>query len=275
MSQPLDEQSRERRDGGTLWSLYKWWDRVTGWSDWYSWFEGLLAAKSGPAILLVTTAAVTTLTAGLVQTISVALNWEPAVKVIARPIIERIAERRTRSTLIYAIEGRDKWGRQGLFDVVVARKNFLWVRGSSSRLEKDGIILSGDEIVRDVFDRDVRGGLRTALEVVAVGMASQEGDPRKEIRRAGRRAKRTAELVQRVVSRDMPVSTLNLGQFRASCEHCEAPQTNWQRPFVVIAVRELDHGTNLTEALGDALTSQAKLPPPDSYTTFRLERIRG
>jgi hypothetical protein len=46
--------------------------------------------------------------------------------------------RQTKNSVVFAIEGKDKAGRRGTFDVVVLNKNFLWVRGSAEELEKDG-----------------------------------------------------------------------------------------------------------------------------------------
>ncbi|ELR03629.1 hypothetical protein GMDG_08923 [Pseudogymnoascus destructans 20631-21] len=112
--------------------------------------------------------------------------------------------RQTRGTLIFAIEGRDKSGRLGTFDVVVARKQFLWVRGSSDDLEKDGRVLAREELAKDVLDQEVRDGLSNAHEVIAVGAASQEGNPAEEKARAGRRAARTADIVSAAIGTEVP-----------------------------------------------------------------------
>src|SRR5262249_9704825 len=119
--------------------------------------------------------------------------------------------RQTQSTRIFAITGRDREGRRGTFDVVVANKDFLWVRGSSDELENAGTVASAEILAREVLDADVQASLRTSTGIIAVGTASQEGDAKEETERAARRAKRTAELVQGAVEANMPISTLNLG----------------------------------------------------------------
>jgi hypothetical protein len=117
--------------------------------------------------------------------------------------------RQTQGTLIYAIEGKDKAGRRATFDVVVAKKEFLWVRKSSEEIEKDGKTIPGADIASQVLDADVKAALGTAREIIAVGTASREGDAKEETARAGRRAKKTAEIVVGGVAPTVPIWTLN------------------------------------------------------------------
>src|SRR3954447_26093480 len=48
-----------------------------------------------------------------------------------------IAKRWNERTLVFPIEGVDRSGRRALFDVVVLTKNYGWVRGSTTELERD------------------------------------------------------------------------------------------------------------------------------------------
>lgn len=258
------------------WNIYKWIDRLRNWQDWYTWGYSLLQTKAGVAAALGTTAAMTT-AAVVTHNAIVAPEREPFVQTEVTPLAVKPAPeplRQTQSTLIFAIEGRDKVGRRGTFDVVVAKKQFLWVRGSSEELEKEGKTVSGEALAAEVLDDEVRRSLEAAKEVIAVGTASQEGDAKEETERAGRRAKRTAELVATGIPAAIPISSLNLGQFRGACPSCGATGSNWQRPFMVIAVKDLEPGTILGEALADAMTGKEKLPSPASYSAFVLERVR-
>ena len=183
-------------------------------------------------------------------------------------------ERTTESSTVFTIEGWDKAGRRGLFDVVVAKKEFLWVRGSADELEKAGRVIKRGEIATELMDAEVSAALAGAREIIAVGTASQEGDPEQEKARAERRARTTADLVAGFVSPDMPISTLNLGQYREPCAACETSGTSWQRPFIVVAAKELEAGTNVGEALADALSGKTKLPSPKSYSAFEITKVR-
>ena len=60
---------------------------------------------------------------------------------------------------MFAIEGKDKAGRRGTFDVVVLNKSFLWVRGSAEELEKDGKAIPAADVAAAVLDGEVRAAL--------------------------------------------------------------------------------------------------------------------
>jgi hypothetical protein len=267
----LKEKFERSKTARRAWSTYKWFDRIRNWQDWYNWLSAFLQTKAGAAAALGTTAVMTT-TAVVVHNAVVDPYAAPYVPTEIAPLVAPEPMRQTSATLIFEIEGRDKAGRRGTFDVVVAKKQFLWVRGSAEELEKDGRVISGAELTRDVLDQEVRDGLASAREIVAVGTASQEGDPAQEKARAARRATRTAELVAGVIAPSTPVSALNLGQY--SGKRPEAGATNWQRPFMVIAVKELEDGADLGEALADAMTGKDKLPSPASYSAFELTKVR-
>lgn len=267
---PKERASRSKRVR-QAWSAYKWYDRITNWNDWYNWIVSFFQTKAGAAVALGTTAVVTT-SAVLVHNAVLDPYAEPYVETEIAPLAEPM--RQTRGTLIFAIEGYDKAGRRGTFDVVVARKQFLWVRGSADQIEKDGRVISGDELARDVLDQEVRDGLASAHEIVAVGTASQEGDPATEKARAGRRAQRTADIVGTAIDAAIPISALNLGQYREGRASGAAGTTDWQRPFMVIGVKELEEGTVLAEALADAMTGKEQLPSPASYSAFELTKVR-
>ena len=110
--------------------------------------------------------------------------------------------------------------------------------------------------------------------MITVGTASQEGNAAEEVARAERRAKQAATLVSGAVAADDADLDANLGQYRDPCTDCETGGTSWQRPFIVIAVKETDPGTNIGEALTDAMSGKEKLPSPASYSAFALTRFR-
>ena len=147
------------------------------------------------------------------------------------------------------------------------------MRGSSDELEKDGKTIPAADVASAVLDEEVRSALADAKEVITVGTASQEGDASEELARAERRAKQAATLVAPAVTPSTPISTLNLGQYREPRTNCETGGTRWQRPFIV-AVKSLEPGTNVGEALSDAMSGQQKLPSPKAYSAFALTRFR-
>lgn len=183
-----------------------------------------------------------------------------------------LAKRWNERTLVFPIEGVDKAGRRAVFDVVVLTKDYGWVRGSTTEIEKGERRLSPDEIEEEVLAPQLREGLGSARALIAVGLASQEGDVEREEQRGGLRAARTAELVRSAVGPSIPMWTLNLGRYVEPCNECEDADTSWQRPFVVIAVRQVDDGTHISEALADAMTGNDNLPSPSRYSTFAFAK---
>lgn len=180
--------------------------------------------------------------------------------------------RRTANSIVFQVEGFDKQNRRGLFDIVVLKKKFLWVRSSYNQLERDGVVIPLDMISETIFDRDMRNTLEAATDIVALGTASQEGSAKTEVARANRRARETAKLIKSALDNEVPIWVLNLGQYRDPCENCEAVETNWQRPFIVIAAVSKDENLNLKEAVRDAMSSSTKLPSTRRYSDFKFLR---
>lgn len=267
---PDDEDPRR----SLFWWLrrgYRVYDKGTGWWDRVSWFLGLFKTNAGVAMLVGTTAVGGTYTALEIRhRVIEPMKMETAA---IKPEVEP-EMRQTRNSTVFAIEGKDKAGRTGSFDVVVLNKSFLWVRGSSDDLEKDGQTIPRADVAAAVLDDEVRTALSDAKEVITVGTASQEGNAAEEVARAERRAKQAAALVSTAVAQNVPIYTLNLGQYREPCADCETGGTSWQRPFIVIAVKQSDPGTNIGEALADAMSGKDKLPSPTSYSTFALTQFR-
>jgi hypothetical protein len=184
-----------------------------------------------------------------------------------------IATRWNERTLVFPIEGIDRSNRHVVFDVVVLTKDYGWVRGSTTELEKGERRLSPDEIQNEVLAPQLRKGLSSARALIAVGLASQEGDVAREEQRGGLRAIRTAELVRGAVGPAIPMWTLNLGRYLEPCVECEDADTSWQRPFIVIAVRRTDNGAHISEALADAMSDTQNLPSPSRYSAFAFAKF--
>lgn len=183
-----------------------------------------------------------------------------------------IAKKWNDRTMAFPIEGQDAAGRNALFDVVVLTKTYGWVKGSTTELERGDKRLSGEDIENEVLAPQLREGLGSARELIAVGLASVEGDIETETQRGGLRANRIAEWVRGAVDPSIPMSTLNLGRYLEVCADCETDDTSWQRPFIVIAVRQADTGANIGEALHNALSDKENLPSPSRYSTFALAK---
>lgn len=250
---------RDRRSGALL--AYRWWERI-GWLRWLFQHGGEMAGRLLATSIIAATGAWVTWDA--IDARSRAKHLRPVVA----------AERLSPATHAFVIHGRDTEGRRAEFDLIIADKAFTWERGSTDRLMRDSSPLSSDEVQSLILDPLVRARLETARHLIAVGTASEEGDPTQEKHRAGRRANRTAQWLAAVADDKTPMWTLNLGQYQQPCETCNTDETSWQRPFMVIAVQRASWGTDLGEALADALGSASNLPSPEHYSTFAMARFR-
>jgi hypothetical protein len=186
-----------------------------------------------------------------------------------------IATRRLDSTsLVFPVTGFDAASRRVLFDIVVLSKDLAWTRGSERELSYQGSPLEPAEVVPRIFGAELKAAMATSREVIAVGVASIEGAEATEAERAGRRAETAVRWVERIVPPTVALATLNLGQFRAECTAKVAGDTAWQRPLMVISVRDREPGAHVGEALTDALTGKANLPSPACYTRFEMRGHR-
>lgn len=275
MTDQNERKDEDERKAPLLWRAYKLYDKGASWYDRIGWFLSLFKTNAGMTVAVAAVGAAGTTGAVLIKE-KIIDPHRAQIETAALPEPEPApqAVRQNKNSVVFAIKGKDKAGRTGTFDVVVLNKSFLWVRGSSDELEKDGQTIASDALAAAVLDDEVRAALADAIEVIAVGTASQEGVATEEVARAERRARRAAEIVSQGVTGNVPVWTLNLGQYREPCEGCETGGTSWQRPFIVIAVKSLEDGANVGEALADAMTGQDKLPTPESYSAFSLTRFQ-
>ena len=240
--------------------------RLYSWGSRAHWISTLFATRADMAVTLVAL--------GLIGGVAAATINDAATRRGGDAGVAALTERLGESATVFGIVGRDATGRRSTFDIVVFDKSFAWVRGSTGDLERDGRILAPSVIRSDVLSLDVRRKLEGALEVIAVGAASSEGDLAAEIHRAGQRARQTAEWIAPLVPAATPIHTLNLGQYRVPCAACETEGTSWQRPFIVIAVKDKDPGADVAQALAAAMHGKSNLPSASAYSTFGLARFR-
>ncbi|MBL8564123.1 MAG: hypothetical protein JNM89_00230 [Hyphomicrobiaceae bacterium] len=240
---------------------YRWWNRY-GWLRW-------LFARGGENAGLLTAAMVVAGTGA--WTVTDTIDSRARGKFL-RPVVT--AEELSPGTKAFVLEGVDNAGRRADFDLIVANSDFTWERGSTERLARADKPLTRAELDSLVLDELVRARLKLAKQLIAVGTASQEGDPQQEIVRAGKRAEQAAQWIEPLAEKDTPIWTLNLGQYKDPCEACNTEATNWQRPFLVVAVRRAAWGVDIGEALSDALSSASNLPSTDRYSAFAMSRHR-
>lgn len=256
-NQTAEHNGRTRR---RIWSIYSWGSRA-------HWISTLFASRADVAVTLGALGLI-----GGVAATTVTEAVTHSEKLTPRTAVP--AQRLNDNATLYGIEGRDEAGRRAAFDLVVLNKNFDWVRGSTTELVKDGKVLSPVDVTREVLSAEVRQSLLSSKKVITIGTASQEGDITAETHRAGLRARQAAEWVGAVLPASVTIYMLNLGQYREPCAECETGSTSWQRPFIVVAVRDHEQGADIGQALASAMGGKTNLPSLSAYTTFGLTKHR-
>lgn len=260
-SQVRDENEDDGKHRRAAVAAYRWWNR-------YGWLRWLFSRGGENAGLLM---AATVIAGTGAWTAADTIESRARGKFL-RPVAT--AEQLSPGTKAFVLEGLDNAGRRADFDLIVANSEFTWEHGATDRLTRGSQPLTKADVERLVLDDLVRERLKLAKQIIAVGTASQEGDPQQEILRAARRAEQTAQWIAPLTAKETPIWTLNLGQYKDPCEACNTDTTNWQRPFLIVSVRRAAWGVDLAEALSDALSSASNLPSADRYTAFAMSRHR-
>jgi hypothetical protein len=187
-----------------------------------------------------------------------------------------VATERWGGSVIFPIEGKDSAGKHAAFDVAVLPKDLAWVSKSSTNLSLAGQPIPDDQLAEKLFTPELRDGLSKSKQVMAIGLASQEGQVEEETARAFARAQMAAKWLSDAVAPETGVWMLNLGQFKKSgCPaQTETTDTSWQLPIILVGVKSQDDGVHLAESFADALGGKSNLPSRDCYTSFDLTRFR-
>ena len=267
MSEPVPPQAGlrpKRQRLRRLWRAWSWYNRA---HHGYGWFGWLLGGKAGAVV------GVTALT-GLAGVTAVAVTKPDLLpSLFARPQPSVVITQKWDDSLVFPIDGTDKAGRKAAFDVVVKTRDITWVQGSADQLARNGQAISDAEIATQLFGPEVRQGLAHSADVIAVGAASQEGTEPEETARAERRGRTTGAWLARALSPQPHIWVLNLGQFRSSCAASQGNSTSWERPFIIISVRQQDPGVDLGEALQSAMAGKANLPSTQCYSRYDLSKL--
>jgi hypothetical protein len=200
----------------------------------------------------------------------------PPAVTAAAPEPVKVETQRWGSSTIFPIEGKDSAGRRAAFDVAVLPKELSWVSKSSTQLSHGSEVIPDDQLTTRLFSQELRDGLAQSKHVIAIGLASQEGQVEEETVRAASRARTAAGWLANAIGAEAGIWLLNLGQFkRAGCKaQTETTDTSWQRPVILVGVRSQDEGTELSQAFADAINGKSNLPSRDCYSSFELTRFR-
>ena len=152
---------------------------------------------------------------------------------------------------------KDEAGHRASFRVLLFTDEFRWRLSSYDSLE---------QLQQPAFTPEMKNVLNRAKEIIAVGASSEEIVPglsleagrKREEARAARRAERIGMWVRQAVSNPIPVRKLNVGHHMPTKGFKE---TSDQRRVVIILVIEREDGTNVDQALRQAMALESVKAP--------------
>ncbi len=179
------------------------------------------------------------------------------------------------NSIVFPLEGIDKAGKKATFDFVAKTKDYSWIKGQADQVTINGQPIGNADVSAQLFGPEVAKGLAPAKDLIAVGVASEEGTLAEENARAAQRGKVAAGWADQNVGGNKGLWVLNLGQFSNACTSATVERdTSWERPFLIVGARNQDAGVNLGEALANAMNNKTNLPSTACYSTFELAKLR-
>ncbi len=281
-SAPQPEEKEEERRGAGFW----WWFAallavtvLVGGSTYY-YFAGLMeqqaiqiqAAKEQAQKELALKEQAAREAAAREQAAKEAAAREQAAK--EQGVKDHAAKEKVENAYVFRIDGKDGQGRAASFDFIILAGDYAWALGSSTEVVSKGTAIPEAEVAGRVLTPKIRESLSSASDLIAVGLASLEGERQREEARAMARAKTIAGWMAKESNPSTPLWTLTLGQYNTDCKRQEDADTSFERPLIFTGVRTKAEGTNLQEALADAISGHDNLPSRECYSRFDLAKVR-
>jgi len=193
---------------------------------------------------------------------------------VEAPVKKHAEKQKVENAFFFRIDGKDSQGQPATFDFIMLTNEFTWAKGSTSQVISGDRVIPEAEAAHRVLSQQVRDSLASASDLIAVGLASQEGERTQEEARAFERAKTVSRWMSSVSKPEIALWTLTLGQYDKACKGQEDSDSSFERPVMFAGVRSKADGVNLQEALGDAISGHDNLPSRGCYSRFDLAKIQ-
>ena len=186
----------------------------------------------------------------------------------------RAAKEKIESAYFFRVDGKDKAGNAASFDFIVLSGDYTWALGSTTEVVAKTGPVPEAEIAGRVLSPKIVESLSSASDLIAVGLASSEGERETEEARALARAKTAGGWLVKVAKPGVALWHLTLGQYNATCKHQQDEDTSFERPIIFSGVRSKTDGVNLQEALASAISGHDNLPSAECYSRFDILQAR-
>jgi len=111
-------------------------------------------------------------------------------------------------------------------------------------------------------------------DAISVGLASDEGNGAEGEARALARSKTFAAWIKKIAKPQIALWMLTLGQVQKACKTQEDKDLGFEQPVLFIGVQSKAEGTDVAQALADAMSGRAAFPGRDCYSRFDMAKIR-
>lgn len=152
--------------------------------------------------------------------------------------------------------GQDKSGKKIKVRINLLSSEYRWIYKSSAGAELGEEKIDLNALVRGL---DVSANSRG---LIAVGMASVEGDISGQSILAEERTDKLIHIIKDELKPTIPVFGLSLGRFKDESTKSNPTATSTQRRVVIVEILEQDEGTKIEDAIFDALIDAKKASPP-------------
>ncbi len=183
------------------------------------------------------------------------------------------AREKIENAYFFRIDGKDLQDHWASFDFIILTGDFTWVKGSTTEVVSHDEVVPDAEVAERVLSPKIRDSLSGASDLIAVGLASQEGERVREEERAIARSQTIAAWLAKVSNPRSALWSLTLGQYNRGCKQQEDAGTSFERPLILAGVRSKAEGTNLQEALADAISGHDNLPSRECYSRFDMTKV--
>lgn len=184
-------------------------------------------------------------------------------------------------SLLPPVIATDKKGSKAKFQIIIIHRDYNWKKGSTSEVVKEGKVVKG---FKNTFTnpRFVNLSKEYLRDIVSLGMASCEGSPSKENKRAESRAKSVLKWVKSAFTDEelVKIYGINLGKHKfkgASCKAISDEVSASQRTIILVGIlKGADADVDLKQAIYNAMenisTKQPEKLPinPKDYLKFDI-----
>lgn len=171
--------------------------------------------------------------------------------------------------------GSDSAGRKYEMEFALITTDCLWTHNASTDVVCFDKSNPPKRMPFEPILAEATSHFRNAQQLIVIGTASRDRDPRTLPRNEVLAASRVRQLGQWIREREQfqkEITLFNFGQFTAiRCPRCSESDPSWQRPIIIAGIYFQDRSIDVPSALEDALKKHpTRLPQREWYSRYDI-----